>query len=139
MPFIPQMSIYIMKMTTQNNLALRGKLGAVERTMTMSVAKYWLNVSRSHKCFATSDAGQTHVSVSTHACTHTHTHTHTYTHTHTHTHTYIYIYLYLYLYNTNSVCVSVKYRRPNCWTDHDQIWHAYADRPGNGSYQILAP
>ena len=45
----------------------------------------------------------------------------------------------LYLYNTNSVCVSVEYRRPNCWTDHDQIWHAYADRPGNGSYQILAP
>ena len=37
------------------------------------------------------------------------------------------------------VCLSVKYRRPNCWTDHDQIWHAYADRPGNGSYQILAP
>ena len=29
------------------------------------------------------------------------------------------------------VCVSVEYRRPNCWTDHDQIWHAYADRPGN--------
>ena len=47
--------------------------------------------------------------------------------------------IYLYLYNTNSVCVSVKYRRPNCWTDHDHIWHAYADRPGNGSYQILAP
>ena len=46
---------------------------------------------------------------------------------------------YLYLYNTNSVCVcvyvSVKYRRPNGWTDHDQIWHVYADRPGNGSYQ----
>ena len=37
------------------------------------------------------------------------------------------------------VCLSVKYRRPNCWTDHDQIWHAYADRPGNGSYQKLAP
>ena len=33
------------------------------------------------------------------------------------------------------VCVSVKYRRPNGWTDHDQIWHVYADRPGNGSYQ----
>ena len=47
----------------------------------------------------------------------------------------------VYLYNTNSVCVcvSAKYRRPNCWTDHDQIWHAYADIPGNGSYQILAP
>ena len=45
----------------------------------------------------------------------------------------------LYLYNTNSVCVSVEYRRPNYRTDHDQIWHAYADRPGNGSYQILAP
>ncbi len=44
----------------------------------------------------------------------------------------------LYLYNTNSVCVcvclSVTYRRPNCWTDHDQIWHVYADRSGNGSY-----
>ena len=37
------------------------------------------------------------------------------------------------------VCVSVEYRRPNCWTDHDQIWHAYADIPGNGSYQKLAP
>ena len=38
----------------------------------------------------------------------------------------------LYLYNKFCVCVclSVKYRRPNCWTDHDQIWHAYADRPG---------
>ena len=33
------------------------------------------------------------------------------------------------------VCVSVKYRRPNGWTDHDQIWHVYADRPGDGSYQ----
>ena len=33
------------------------------------------------------------------------------------------------------VYVSVKYRRPNGWTDHDQIWHVYADRPGNGSYQ----
>ena len=32
------------------------------------------------------------------------------------------------------MCVSVKYRRPNCWTDHDQIWHAYADRSGDGSY-----
>ena len=31
------------------------------------------------------------------------------------------------------VCVSV-YRRPNGWTDHDQIWHVYADRSGNGSY-----
>ena len=41
----------------------------------------------------------------------------------------------LYLYNTNYVCVSVKYRRPNGWTDHDQIWHVYADRPRNGSYQ----
>ena len=30
------------------------------------------------------------------------------------------------------VCVSVKYRRPNRWTD--QIWHAYADVPGDGSY-----
>ena len=32
------------------------------------------------------------------------------------------------------LCVggSVKYRRPNCSTDHDQIWHAYADRPGDG-------
>ena len=47
--------------------------------------------------------------------------------------------IYIDLYNTNSVCVcvyvSVKYRRPNGWTDHDQIWHVYADRPGNGSYQ----
>ena len=34
------------------------------------------------------------------------------------------------------LCVggSVKYRRPNCWTDHDQIWHAYADRSGDGYY-----
>ena len=31
--------------------------------------------------------------------------------------------------------LSVEYRRPNGWTDHDQIWHVYADRPGNGSYQ----
>ena len=48
-----------------------------------------------------------------------------------------YVFAHLYLYNTNSVCVcvSVKYRRPNGWTDHDQIWHVYADRPGNGSYQ----
>ena len=30
------------------------------------------------------------------------------------------------------VCVSIKYRRPNRWTD--QIWHAYADGPGDGSY-----
>ena len=30
------------------------------------------------------------------------------------------------------MCVSVKYRRPNRWTD--QIWHAYADGPGDGSY-----
>ena len=32
------------------------------------------------------------------------------------------------------VCVSVNYRRPNRWTDQDQIWHAYADGPGDGSY-----
>ena len=32
------------------------------------------------------------------------------------------------------VCVSVKYRRPNRWTDQYQIWHAYADGPGDGSY-----
>ena len=34
------------------------------------------------------------------------------------------------------MCVgsSVKYRRPNCWTDDDQIWHAYADRSGDGYY-----
>ena len=31
--------------------------------------------------------------------------------------------------------MSVKYRRPNYRTDHDQIWHAYAVRPGDGSYQ----
>ena len=24
--------------------------------------------------------------------------------------------------------------RPNGWTDHAQIWHAYADRYGDGSY-----
>ena len=54
-------------------------------------------------------------------------------------------FIYIYIIQILSVCVcvcvclSVKYRRPNCWTDHDQIWHAYADRPGNGSYQILAP
>ena len=30
--------------------------------------------------------------------------------------------------------VCVKYRRPNGWTDHDQIWHVYADRSGNGYY-----
>ena len=41
---------------------------------------------------------------------------------------------FLFFYNTNSVCLSVKYRRPNCWTDYDQIWHAYADRSGDGSY-----
>ena len=23
------------------------------------------------------------------------------------------------------VCLSVTYRRPNCWTDHDQIWLVY--------------
>ena len=50
----------------------------------------------------------------------------------------------MYIYNTNSVCVCVrafvcafvracvKYRRPNGWTSHDQIWHVYADRSGNG-------
>ena len=61
-------------------------------------------------------------------------------------------YNYLYLYNTNYVCVlvcvrvrvrvhvrvyvcvSVKYRRLNYGTDHDQIWHACADRSGDGSY-----
>ena len=32
------------------------------------------------------------------------------------------------------VCVSVKYRRPNRWTDQYQMWHAYADCPGDGSY-----
>ena len=30
------------------------------------------------------------------------------------------------------VCVSVKYRWPNRRTD--QIWHVYADGPGDGSY-----
>ena len=40
------------------------------------------------------------------------------------------------LYNTNYVCVSVKYRRPNGWADHDQIRPSYADRSGNGSYLI---
>ena len=47
--------------------------------------------------------------------------------------------IYIYIIQILCVCLSVKYRRPNCWTDHDQNWHAYADRPGNGSYQILAP
>ena len=42
----------------------------------------------------------------------------------------IYIYIIQILYVCACVCLSVKYRRPNCWTDHDQIWHAYADRPG---------
>ena len=32
------------------------------------------------------------------------------------------------------VYVFVKYRQPNGWTDHDQIWHVYADISGNGSY-----
>ena len=50
-----------------------------------------------------------------------------------------YFLLGIYIIQILSVCVSVKYRRPNCWTDHDQIWHAYADRPGTGSYQKLAP
>ena len=31
-------------------------------------------------------------------------------------------------------CACVNYRRPNGWTDHDQMWHAYVDRSGNGSY-----
>ena len=44
-------------------------------------------------------------------------------------------YIYIYIIQILCVCVSVKYRRPNGWTDHDQIWHVYADRPGNGSYQ----
>ena len=26
---------------------------------------------------------------------------------------------------TVRACVCVKYMRPNGWTDHDQIWHAY--------------
>ena len=43
--------------------------------------------------------------------------------------------IYIYIIQILCVCVSVKYRRPNGWTDHDQIWHVYADRPGNGSYQ----
>ena len=50
-----------------------------------------------------------------------------------------YLSIYIYIIQILCVCLSVKYRRPNCWTDHDQNWHAYADRPGNGSYQILAP
>ena len=33
--------------------------------------------------------------------------------------------IYIYIIQILSVCLSVKYRRPNCWTDHDQIWHAY--------------
>ena len=33
------------------------------------------------------------------------------------------------------VCVSVKYRRPNRWTD--QIWQAYADGPGPGDGSYL--
>ena len=43
--------------------------------------------------------------------------------------------IYIYIIQILCVCVSVKYRRPNGWTDHDQIWHVYADRPGDGSYQ----
>ena len=31
-------------------------------------------------------------------------------------------------------CVRVNYKRPNGWTVHDQIWHAYVDRSGNGSF-----
>ena len=46
------------------------------------------------------------------------------------------------IYNTNCVfafvrtCVRacVKYRRPNDWTDHDQMARIDADRSGNGSY-----
>ena len=38
------------------------------------------------------------------------------------------------LYNTNSVCLSVNYMRPNGWTVHYQMWHAYEDRSGNGFY-----
>ena len=37
------------------------------------------------------------------------------------------------------VCVSVKYRRPNGWIDHDQIWHVYADRHWSGSCQKKGP
>ena len=40
----------------------------------------------------------------------------------------------VYIIQILSVCVSVKYGRPNCWTDHNQIWHAYADSSGDGSY-----
>ena len=50
-----------------------------------------------------------------------------------------YAFIYIYIIQMLCVCVcvrvSVKYRRPNGWTDHDQIWHVYADRPENGSYQ----
>ena len=45
-----------------------------------------------------------------------------------------YIYIYIIQILCVCVCVSVKYRRLNGWTDHDQIWHAYADRSENGSY-----
>ena len=47
--------------------------------------------------------------------------------------------IYIYIIKILCVCVSVKYRGPNGWTDHDQIWHVYADRPGNGSYQKNGP
>ena len=77
---------------------------------------------------------------SPHIRTHTRPHIRTYALAYTHAHIiYIYIIQILSVCLSVCVCVSVKYRRPNCWTDHDQIWHAYADRPGNGSYQKLAP
>ena len=44
------------------------------------------------------------------------------------------IYIYIIQILCVCVCLSVTYRRPNGWTDHDQIWHVYADRSGNGSY-----
>ena len=44
----------------------------------------------------------------------------------------IYIYIIQNLYVC--VCLSVTYRRPNGWTNHDQIWHVYAERSGIGSY-----
>ena len=46
----------------------------------------------------------------------------------------VHIIYHIYIIQILSVCLSVKYRRPNGWTDHDQIWHACADRSGNGSY-----
>ncbi len=43
------------------------------------------------------------------------------------------VYIYIIQILCVCVCLSVNYRRPNSWTDHDQIWHIYTDISGNGS------